>query len=72
MLPITIQEIGNTIRKRRKILKITQEQLASVSNVALRTLREVEQGSGNPSFETLANLLDSLGLEIKVSIKNKG
>ncbi|HJV20082.1 MAG TPA: helix-turn-helix domain-containing protein [Sediminibacterium sp.] len=72
MLPNTLIEIGKTVSNRRDTLKITQEKLAAISGVSLRTIREVEQGSGNPSMETLDKLFEALGLEIMVQIKNKG
>lgn len=72
MLPNTLIEIGKTVSNRRDTLKITQEKLAAISGVSLRTIREVEQGSGNPSMETLDKLFETLGLEIMVQIKNKG
>jgi transcriptional regulator with XRE-family HTH domain len=71
MLPNTITEIGQIICKRREVLKITQDRLSAISSVSLRTIREVEQGTGNPSLETLNKLFDILGLELIVRIKNK-
>ena len=71
MLPNTITYIGQIICKRREVLKITQDRLSAISNVSLRTIREVEQGTGNPSLETLNKLFDILGLELIVRIKNK-
>jgi transcriptional regulator with XRE-family HTH domain len=72
MLPDTLQQIGVSIRKRRDVLKITQDQLSMLSGVAVRTIRELEQGSGNPSLETVDKLFNELGLEIKVGVQNKG
>lgn len=72
MLPNTLMKIGQTVSKRRDTLKMTQEKLAAISGVSPRTIREVEQSSGNPSLETLDKLFDVLGLEIIVRIKNKG
>lgn len=68
----SIIEIGKIVANRRDTLKITQEKLSAVSSVSLRTIREVEQGSGNPSFETLNKLFAVLGLEMMVRIKNNG
>jgi len=57
------------IKERRKILDITQETLADISGVGLRTLKQFESGKGNPTLETLQKLCDALGLEIKLEIK---
>lgn len=57
------------IRERRKILDISQETLAEISGVGLRTLKQFESGKGNPTLETLQKLCDALGLEIKLEVK---
>ncbi|MCA4776116.1 helix-turn-helix transcriptional regulator [Empedobacter stercoris] len=57
------------IKERRKVLDITQESLAEISGVGLRTLKQFESGKGNPTLETLQKLCDALGLEIKLEVK---
>ncbi|WP_262485693.1 helix-turn-helix domain-containing protein [Dyadobacter soli] len=62
--------LGNTIRKRRKSLRITQNVLADISGVGLRTLKQLEQGKGNPTFDTLEKIADVLGMEMVLQIKS--
>jgi len=57
------------IKERRKVLDITQETLAEISGVGLRTLKQFESGKGNPTLETLQKMCDALGLEIKLEVK---
>ncbi|MFV0146611.1 helix-turn-helix domain-containing protein [Empedobacter falsenii] len=57
------------IKERRKVLDITQESLAEISGVGLRTLKQFESGKGNPTLETLQKLCDALGLEMKLEVK---
>ena len=57
------------IKERREDLGITQEHLAEVANVGLRTLKAIESGKGNPTLDTLQKLADVLGLELKLEIK---
>lgn len=57
------------IKERRKVLDITQETLAEISGVGIRTLKQFESGKGNPTLETLQKLCDALGLEIRLEIK---
>ncbi|MFV0172214.1 MULTISPECIES: helix-turn-helix transcriptional regulator [Empedobacter] len=57
------------IKERRKVLDITQESLADISGVGLRTLKQFESGKGNPTLETLQKLCDALGLEMKLEVK---
>ncbi|MEC4114855.1 helix-turn-helix transcriptional regulator [Myroides pelagicus] len=58
------------IKERRKVLAISQESLAEISGVGLRTLKQFESGKGNPTLKTLQNLCDTLGLEIKLEVKS--
>lgn len=58
------------IKLRRKVLDVTQETLAEVSGVGLRTLRQFERGKGNPTLETLTKICDALGLEVQLIIKS--
>ena len=57
------------IKQRREQLSLTQEDLSEMSGINLRTIYLVENSHGNPSLETLGKLLDVLGLEIKVQLK---
>lgn len=57
------------IKERRKVLAISQETLAEISGVGLRTLKQFESGKGNPTLETLQKLCDALGLAIKLEVK---
>lgn len=57
------------IKKRREVLDITQEMLADISGVGLRTIKAFESGKGNPTLQTLHCICDVLGLEIKLQLK---
>jgi transcriptional regulator with XRE-family HTH domain len=61
--------LGKQIKNRRKILRIRQEDLAEISEVALRTVVSVERGEVNPSLETLLKLADVLGMELQLNVK---
>lgn len=63
-------ELIKTIKERREALKVTQEGLAELSGVGLRTLKQFESGKGNPTLSTLQKLSDVLGLEVCLKIKN--
>jgi y4mF family transcriptional regulator len=64
-LSIIIQQI----KERREILKITQESLADLSGVGLRTIKQLEGGKANPTFNTLQEIADVLGLELVLQVK---
>ncbi|MBE7635066.1 helix-turn-helix transcriptional regulator [Tenacibaculum finnmarkense] len=58
------------IKNRRKNLNVTQEMLADLSGVGLRTLKQFESGKGNPTLETLNKLGNALGIELTFIVKN--
>jgi transcriptional regulator with XRE-family HTH domain len=65
------EDIILVIKERREMLKVTQETLATLSGVGLRTLRQFESGKGNPTLSTLQKLTDALGLDLVLVVKNK-
>lgn len=58
------------LKARREVLHVTQEVLAELSGVGLRTLKLLESGKGNPTLLTIAKLADVLGLELKLQVKS--
>ena len=58
-----------TIKERRENLKVNQENLAKLSGVGLRTLKQFESGKGNPTLKTIEKIADVLGLEICLKVK---
>jgi predicted transcriptional regulator len=58
---------GDAMKKRRARLEITQETLAQISGVSLRSIKEMEKGTGNPTLIQLTKVLHVLGwvLELK-------
>lgn len=72
---MTFTELGNLLRKRREFLEITQEDMAALSGVAIRTVVQLENGTSNPSLSTIIQVAEILGLELglyckTVSVKN--
>ena len=63
------EELIKVLKDRREALKVTQEHLAELSGVGLRTLKSIESGKGNPTIETLNKLADVLGLELKLEVR---
>ncbi len=57
------------IKERREMLKITQENLADLSGVGLRTIKQLEAGKANPTYKTLQEIADVLGLELVLQVK---
>ncbi|MDD5362240.1 MAG: helix-turn-helix domain-containing protein [Ignavibacteria bacterium] len=59
--------LGETIKKRRKSLNITQNDLAEISGVSVRSLKNIESGKGNPTIVQLLKILNSLGLTFNLN-----
>ena len=65
-----IEYISKTMKKRRSVLKISQQNLADLSGVGVRTIKEIETNQGNPTITTLSKILDVLGMEFELKIKS--
>jgi transcriptional regulator with XRE-family HTH domain len=64
------EELIKVVKERRDALKVTQETLAQLSDVGLRTLKQFESGKGNPTLRTLQKIADVLGMEVSLKLKN--
>lgn len=62
-------ELIISIKERREALRVTQETLAELSGVGLRTLKQLESGKGNPTLQTLEKILDVLGMQVCLKVK---
>jgi transcriptional regulator with XRE-family HTH domain len=66
-----LAEVGKVVERRRKLLKVNQLDICSVAEISQRTLTTIENGKGNPSIKTLMKIVDTLGMEIQITIKKK-
>ena len=64
-----LKQVGSTIKIRRKKLGINQQTLADLAGVAVNTLVAIERGEGNPQLSTLLTILDTLGLQMDINLK---
>lgn len=62
--------ISETIKNRRKELKLTQPYLADMADVSVNTIFKIENGEANPTIEVLEKIIDVLGMEIQLTIKD--
>ena len=66
---MTVSEIGGQIKKRRKLLRITQPDLAEMAGISINTLYKIERGQTNPTVKILNKVADILGMDIKLEVK---
>jgi transcriptional regulator with XRE-family HTH domain len=64
-------ELATQLRERRETLRITQETLSELSGVAIRTLKQIEKGEGNPTLGTMERIATVLGMEVTIQVINK-
>lgn len=51
------------------MLQVTQESLAELAGVSLRSLKQFESGKGNPTLRTITNIAEALGLKVTLEVK---
>jgi len=56
--------IGKTIKEKRKMLRLTQEDFASKAGVALTVVRKIEQGKTNLNLDSVLQMLSMFGLTL--------
>ncbi len=61
--------LREVMKERRKILGLSQNDLAEMAGVSLATIKDIERGIGNPSLSTVSRIVDILGMEITYTIK---
>lgn len=66
---MSVQDIGDAIKERRKALKITQPHLSALAGISVNSLYKLERGTGNPTLELIEKIADVLGMEIKLEVK---
>ena len=65
---MNIFQLGEALRKRRKILGVTQTTLADLSGVGLHSISDIESGKGNPTIEVVKKIFAPLGLKLTIQI----
>ena len=63
-------DLREVVKERRKVLNITQIDLAEMSGISLATVKDIERGAGNPSMKTVTRILEVLGMEMDFHIRN--
>jgi len=66
---MSFTELGKSIKDRRKLLRITQPDLAEMAGISVNTLYKIERGQANPTVKVLTKLSDVLGMELKLEVK---
>ena len=62
-------QIGNLFSLEREKKRITQSELAKITNIHQAEISKIERGIGNPSIKTLERLAEGLGLKLELILK---
>ena len=63
--------LGQRIRKRRQILKLTQQQVAEALDLTPQHVSAIEQNKRTPSLTSLAKLAEELGVTVDYLVAGK-
>lgn len=66
-----MDRLPDTVRERRRSLRLGQQALADLAGVSERFVREVESGKPTVRLDKLAAVLDALGLELSVQVRGR-
>lgn len=58
--------IGDALKKERRLLGMTQAQVAKQFKISLKALRNLEQGYGSVTLTTAAKILELMGKQLRV------
>jgi len=61
--------LAEEVRSRRAVLRLTQHDLAQLAGVSERFVRFIEQGKPSVQLDSLVAVLETLGLELKVTAR---
>lgn len=67
----TPKQIGNSVRRARKKLGLSQKQLGDKTGIRQGTISLIENGSPAPRVDTLLSILAALELELRIAPRTK-
>ena len=63
-MPVSVQQVGQTVREVRKSLGVTQRQLAMAAGTGLRFIIDLEKGKPTCQLGKTLAVLHTLGVEV--------
>ena len=63
------KKLGDSLKERRKQLRMTQFDLAELAGISANTLYKIERNQANPTLEVIEKITLILGLELSLSIR---
>lgn len=63
-MPNYLEILAENVRKRRKGLDLSQEELASKTGISLSAVRSIERANGNPTLKNLCIIANTLRVDL--------
>ena len=70
--PEWARELGAEVRRKRKVLRLTQQELADLSGCGPAFLYDLERGKPSVRLDKLVPVLEMLGLKLKLEPRVAG
>ena len=70
-MPVSAMELGAAVAKRRRDLRLGQQELAELAQVSPRFIGALEHGKSTVRLDKIQAVLDVLGLEIDVRVRQQ-
>lgn len=67
--PASNMDIGNAVLDARTNAEITQAELSRITGIDQGDISKIENGTANPSINTLKRIADALGVKLKVTFE---
>ncbi|KGN32967.1 transcriptional regulator [Knoellia sinensis KCTC 19936] len=61
-------ELATAVRERRRALGLTQQETGELAGVSAKFIRDFERGKDSVRLDKLTDLLDVLGLALRVEV----
>jgi HTH-type transcriptional regulator / antitoxin HipB len=71
-MKLTPEQIGTSVKLARKVLGVTQKDLALTSGTGLRFIIELEQGKPTCQIGKVLSVLNTLGISVQLSLPAGG
>ena len=62
------KKLGDSLKERRKQLRMTQFDLAELAGISANTLYKIERNQANPTLAVIEKITLILGMELSLSI----
>lgn len=65
-----IESLADDVRRRRRELRLSQEDLGDLSQTSVRFIRDLEHGKPTVRLDKLLAVLGALGLELRADLRS--